>query len=79
VPERTDIEIHSGNFCGDKDEGYKSHVEGCIILGQKIGMLEGQVAVLSSHQALVAFEADMGKQSFVLSIGWSDAVWEKIV
>lgn len=49
VPGRTFIEIHSGNLAGDTAKGYRTHVEGCILLGQYFGRIEGQVAVLVSR------------------------------
>ena len=31
---RTNILIHKGNFCGNVDEGWRSDVQGCIIVGK---------------------------------------------
>lgn len=49
VPDRTWIEVHSGNLAGDIAMGYRTHVEGCILLGQYFGRIDGQLAVLSSR------------------------------
>jgi hypothetical protein len=35
VPGRTEILIHAANWMGDKDQGYKSQLEGCIAIGMK--------------------------------------------
>lgn len=70
VQGRTNIEIHSGNFCGDSSQGLKDDVLGCIILGDAIGEIAGQKALLSSKDALTRFEADLEGSAFRLSIGW---------
>lgn len=68
VPDRMNVEIHSGNFFGDVDKGYKSDVLGCIILGTALGEMDGQKAVLSSRDAVRRFEDDLEKQDFLLTI-----------
>lgn len=68
VPGRTHVLIHAGNFCGDKSKGYKSDVEGCIILGQLLGKIDGQPAVTSSVGALRAFETYAGGDEISLKI-----------
>lgn len=68
VDGRVNVEIHAGNFFGNVDKGYKSDVLGCIILGRAIGEIDGQRALLSSRDALHAFEADMEKKDFMLTI-----------
>lgn len=55
VPGRSEILIHSGNWAGDVALGYRSHVQGCILLGNRRGMLDGQTAVLVSKPAVTAF------------------------
>lgn len=52
VPHRNSVLIHSGNFAGDVRKGYKSNVEGCILVGSKIGYLGNQLAVLCSRPTL---------------------------
>lgn len=68
VPNRTYILIHSGNYAGDKSQGFKSHVMGCILLGKKSGFLGGQVAVLNSRVAVRAFVNEMDYEPFRLRI-----------
>jgi len=57
VPGRSEVRIHNGNYCGDKIKGYKSHVEGCIILGLRNEVLRDQLAVTNSKIALENFMA----------------------
>jgi hypothetical protein len=68
VPNRSYILIHSGNYAGDISKGYKSHVQGCILLGQKIGTLAGQKAVLNSRITLRKFMNYTNMQPFKLTI-----------
>lgn len=70
VEGRSACEIHKGNFCGDKKKNIKSDVEGCIILGNAIGVIGGQKALLSSKDAYDRFLEMMDKQPFTLSISW---------
>ncbi len=65
---RLAIQIHSGNFAGDTTKGFKSHVEGCILMGGSIGELEGQKAVLASKASLAHFESIMEHEDFLLTI-----------
>jgi hypothetical protein len=39
VPNRSWILIHSGNWAGDRAKGFKTHVNGCILLGKQHGDL----------------------------------------
>ena len=73
VKGRTAIQLHSGNFCGDTKKGFKSHVLGCIIIGNRkepegdpLG--KGQMMVADSKVALKKFEAEMAGESFKLVI-----------
>lgn len=68
VPERSYILIHSGNWAGDKSLGYKTHVQGCILLGEKHGLLAGQRAVLNSRVTLRRFMFHMENKPFMLKI-----------
>lgn len=68
VPNRTFILIHSGNWAGDVDKGYRTHVNGCILLGLKRGFLDGQVAVLNSRLAVTRFMRNMNNSDFILNI-----------
>ena len=68
VPNRSFILIHSGNWGGDVRKGFKTHVNGCILLGQKRGLLQGQVAVLNSRITIKRFMAKMALEPFKLQI-----------
>lgn len=68
VPNRSGILIHTGNYCGDRSKGFRSDVEGCILVGATIGRLSGQKAVLSSRQAMNYLRAFLGKSDFTLEI-----------
>lgn len=68
VPNRSAILIHTGNTCGNVAKGYKSDVEGCILLGNSRGKLYGQDAVLQSGVAMRKFRELMGNQPFTLVV-----------
>jgi hypothetical protein len=68
VPGRTYILIHGGNWAGDKTKGFKTHVAGCILLGKKLGYLQGQRAILNSRVAVRAFMNHMENKQFKLHI-----------
>ena len=74
VPGHDAVEIHWGNFCGDRAKGYRSDVRGCILLGQDEGELwdseaeRVQHGVRHSMQAFLAFMSAMGGQPFDLTI-----------
>ena len=68
VLNRTEIEIHPGNWCGDKSKGYKSDVLGCIIVGFAIVSIDGQKGVSHSKRTLAALEDDLEKGPFTLTI-----------
>lgn len=68
VPKRDGILFHNGNYAGDVDKGFKSHSEGCILIGDNHGILSGQRAVLGSVAARAFFERLMNTESFNLNI-----------
>ncbi len=68
VPGRTDIYLHNGNYAGDAEKGFRSDVEGCILLGMDIGELDNQRVVLSSQLARGIFEGVMGDEPGILTI-----------
>jgi hypothetical protein len=68
VPNRSYILIHSGNFAGDTKKGFKTHVNGCILLGRKMGYLGDQRAVLNSRITVRAFMEHMGENPFTLHV-----------
>jgi len=68
VPNRSSILIHSGNWAGDIAKGYKSHVQGCILVGQKMGWLLNQRAILNSAPARSELLRVLEEKSFTLDI-----------
>ena len=68
VPDRTYILIHSGNWAGDRALGFKTHVNGCILLGKKMGYLQEQRAVLNSRITIRKFANLMKNKEFKLHI-----------
>ena len=71
---RSGIRIHSANLMGDEGEGYKSQLNGCVAMGERLGWIEGQRALLLSRTAVAKLERLMGYHLFTLSIiGGSDA------
>lgn len=70
VPNRSAILIHKGNFCGDKKKGFKSDVEGCILLGGAMAKLEGQKVVAQSRIAFDKFMLLAAGKPFDLEIVW---------
>lgn len=74
VAGRSWILIHSGNYAGRVDLGFRSHVEGCILLGMNHGSIQGQRAVLNSRRAVRGFYEETGGEDLLLSIRnlWED-------
>lgn len=68
VPNRTHILFHSGNTAGDVSLGLKSDSNGCILVGNAIGDIDGQRALLNSKDALKRFMSEAGGEFFLLSI-----------
>lgn len=68
VPGRSAILFHSGNFAGDRFKGYKSDVDGCILPGSGRGLLQGQMAVTGSLQAMDRLRTYLGKKEFELRV-----------
>jgi len=52
VPGRTHVRMHAGNWAGDVEVGKRSDSEACILPGQKVTELEGQMAVSGSRKTL---------------------------
>lgn len=67
VPKRAGIRIHSANFMGDAPP-YKKQLNGCIALGERLGVMDGQKAVLLSAPAVRKLEMAMNRQPFELEI-----------
>jgi hypothetical protein len=68
VPGRSAILIHIGNYAGDTAKGYRSDVQGCILVGLTLGEINGQQALLSSRLAMDALQAAVGRKPFTLVI-----------
>lgn len=68
VANRQGILIHSANYMGDRDKGLKSQLYGCIALGEKLGVMEGQKALLVSSPAIRRFQDMMEWEDFELEI-----------
>lgn len=68
VPNRSWILIHAGNWAGDTKKGFKTHVNGCILLGKSHGFLAEQRAVLSSRITVRKFRNVMADKSFTLNV-----------
>lgn len=65
---RSGIRIHSANLCGDTSKGFLSHLYGCIALGEHVGVMGRQKAILVSRPAVREFERMMAGQSFQLEV-----------
>lgn len=65
---RAGIRAHSANLMGDREAGYKAQLNGCIALGERLGWIEGQKALLLSAPAIRRFEQHMGYKPFTLEI-----------
>lgn len=68
VPGRSYILIHWGNWAGDVSMGYRSNVEGCILLGKYHAELCGQRAVACSRTTVRRFMEYMQGRRFTLTI-----------
>ena len=68
---RLGIRFHPANFMGDRSMGYSSHLHGCIALGDRLGYLSGQKALLVSRPAVKKFETLMNFEPFTLEIKWN--------
>ena len=68
VPERSGIFIHGGNYAGDTAKGYKTHVQGCILLGQDWDLVGDQFGITNSKPSVTAFEKFLNWENFQLTI-----------
>lgn len=68
VKGRRYILIHSGNVAGDTRAGYKTHSQGCILIGKTHGRLWSQTAVYNSRVTLNKFMRTMNNKPFKLKI-----------
>lgn len=65
---RAGIRLHPANLMGDTALGLRSQLNGCIAIGERLGWLEGQKALLLSAPAVRRFETAMNRQPFELEI-----------
>jgi len=65
---RAGVRKHSANLMGDIALGLRAQLNGCIALGERLGWIDGQKALLLSAPAMRRFEAHMGHAPFVLEI-----------
>ena len=56
VKRRAGIRIHPANLMGDKAKGYRCQLNGCVSLGDKLGVIDGQKSVLLSAPAVRRME-----------------------
>lgn len=65
---RSAIRIHSANFMGIPNPPKNKQVNGCIALGEALGTMNGQKALLRSAPAIRQFEELMKQKEFILEI-----------
>lgn len=68
VPDRSEVLIHAGNVAGDTKKGLASDSAGCILVGNKRGLLLRQAAVLDSKSALNELLRQLGRKPIELEI-----------
>lgn len=71
---RTAIRVHPANLMGDSSRGLKCQLNGCIALGERLGWIGGQKAILLSRPAVRRLQDYTGGRPFNLAIrGVSEA------
>lgn len=65
---RAGIRKHAANLMGDVSLGFRAQLNGCIALGERVGWIDRQKAVLLSAPAMRRFESHMGTSAFILEI-----------
>jgi hypothetical protein len=68
VLNRSGIRVHPANLMGNVELGYKSQLNGCIALGERLGWIGGQKALVMSAPAVRRAEAAFGGRPFTLEI-----------
>lgn len=68
VPGRTNIEIHVGNWAGDKRRGLRTDTDGCILLGLDRRTILEQAAIGRSEKAIKELHALMAEEPWRLLI-----------
>lgn len=64
VPGRACVLIQAGNYGGDIEKGYRTDIQGCILLGKAKGNLNNQPVVTSSKVALKEFMNALNNEPF---------------
>src|SRR3990167_11448855 len=67
VPARAGIRLHTANLMGDNPP-YRRQLNGCIALGERLGWIEGQKALLLSAPAMRRAESYFSGRPFTLEI-----------
>lgn len=65
---RAGIREHSANLMGDREKGFRAQLNGCIALGERIGWIDGQKALLLSAPAIRRMESYFAGRPFTLEI-----------
>jgi hypothetical protein len=73
VKGRAGIRMHAANLMG-KNPPFKKQLNGCIALGESLGVIDGQKAVLLSKPAMRRFEALMDYKPFHLIVSWNNKI-----
>jgi len=68
VDKRDGILIHAGNWAGDVGKNMRTDSHGCILLGRKLIMMEGQYGINETRQVLKEFHDIMNGENFGLTI-----------
>lgn len=68
VPERIGVRFHSANLMGDASKGFRAQLNGCIALGERLGTMDGQKALLLSAPAVRKMEMLFGGEPFELEV-----------
>ena len=68
VSGRSGILIHAGNRAGNTEMGFETDSTGCILVGSRRGVLDGQQAILNSRRTLHKFVENLGQAPFNLYI-----------
>lgn len=68
VEHRTGIQVHAANLMGDAALQRRCQLNGCIALGERLGTMDGQKALLLSQPAVRGFEDYVGDDPFMLDV-----------
>jgi hypothetical protein len=65
---RAGIRKHAANLMGDVRKGFKAQLNGCIALGERLGWIDGQKALLLSAPAMRKLETLTQGQTFEMEV-----------